>query len=102
MKAKDMIQIIFDVITEVTNIKEEDIKGKSKKEDIVLARKLFVNVCINYGFSTTTIANGLGYTARGVRNLYTMSIKEDCRFLYGKYKDEIRNILGTRLSEELN
>lgn len=91
-----MTQILA-AVSEVTEVEKEKITMRCKREDYVLARKLFVNFCIKYGFATAAISECLHYSKRGTRNLFVTSIKEDSRYIYGKYYEEIKNKLRCKL-----
>lgn len=93
----NILDTIIETIANVTSISVDKIKSKCKREDIVLSRKLFVDYCIKYGFATSTIAEYLSYTNRGIRGLYVLSLNEDTRKLYCKYSEEIKKELGAKI-----
>lgn len=51
------------------SISREDIVGKSREENVVMARALVVEQMVHTGFSTTTIAQVLNRTVQAIRHL---------------------------------
>lgn len=87
---------ILDVVSSITEIAKDNIISKSKRQDYVLARKLFINFCIEYGFSTTALATALRKTSRGIRRLYTESLSDDSRKIYIIFREKIKTELRTK------
>lgn len=55
------------------SISREDIVGKSREENVVMARALVVEQMVHAGFSITTIATVLNRTVPAVRHLCKMA-----------------------------
>ena len=70
------------VVSEVTEVSVKDIVSRSRQEDIVLARKVFVNICLKYGISTRQIAETLHRSKEGIRRFYVQSISDESRKIY--------------------
>lgn len=87
MKITDILKVVSDV----TNIPENEITSKSKREDVVRAKRLFVDCSKKFGYSTTTIADVMHITTQAVRNLYAT---QDLRKLYNVYSKEIEKIIA--------
>lgn len=85
------ITIILKAVSDVTNIPESEITSKSKREDVVRAKRLFVESTKKLGYSTTTIAEVMHITAQAVRNLYAT---QDLRKLYNIYSQEVDKIIA--------
>lgn len=82
MKLKE----ILSVVAEVTEIAEDLIVSKSKKEYVVLAKKLFVLTTKKLGYPTSAIAKMLGVTEQAVRYLNNT---KDTRQIVRKKQKEI-------------
>ena len=83
------------IVSDVTGIASKDIVSRSRQEDIVLARKVFVNICLKYGISTTALAATLNRTKEGIRKLYISSLAdEETRGIYRTYYQQICNKLA--------
>lgn len=91
-----VMQSILDTVSKITEISSENILSNSKRQDYVLARKLFTNFCIEYGFSTTAVANQMHKTNRGIRRLYTESLSDDYRTIYRIFHEKIKTELGSK------
>lgn len=65
-----IIARVFAAVTDVTEITEDEIKSKSKREDIVLARQQVVYFLKQYDIPNSTIAKEIGITTAGVRTLF--------------------------------
>ena len=87
----DYLQHIITITSEITYISESDIKSRIKKEDVVMARKLFVSAARNCGISTSVISEYLHISAQAVRNLYN---QQDNRKIYAIYEQGISNKLA--------
>lgn len=85
------ITIILKAVSDVTNIPESEITSKSKREDVVRAKRLFVESTKKLGYSTATIAEIMHITAQAVRNLYAT---QDLRKLYNIYSQEVDKIIA--------
>lgn len=81
MKLKE----ILSVVAEVTEIVEDLIVSKSKKEDVVLAKKLFVLTTKKLGYPTSAIAKLLGVTEQAVR--YLNNNKDSRKIVTSKLKE---------------
>lgn len=81
MKLKE----ILSVVAEVTEIAEDLIVSKSKKEDVVLAKKLFVLTTKKLGYPTSAIAKLLGVTEQAVR--YLNNGKDSRKIVTSKLKE---------------
>lgn len=81
MKLKE----ILSVVAEVTEIAEDLIVSKSKKEDVVLAKKLFVLTTKKLGYPTSAIAKLLGVTGQAVR--YLNNNKDSRKIVTSKLKE---------------
>lgn len=79
---------IIRITSEITNIPETEIKSRTKKEDVVMARKLFVSVARKFGICTTIISKFLGISAQAVRNLYN---QQDKRKIFAILEQRISN-----------
>lgn len=84
----DILNKILDIVADVTQISSEKIISRSRKEEVSLARKLFVNVCLKYGFSTKQIATAIKRSNEGIRGIFVASLDEN-RQLYRSYYKEI-------------
>lgn len=56
------------------SITKEDVLGKSRKENVVMTRAMFVSQAIDAGYSLTTIAQLLHRTETAVRHLFKINI----------------------------
>lgn len=56
------------------SITKEDILGKSRKENAVMTRAMFVSQMIDAGYSYTTIAQILHRTEAAIRHLFKLNI----------------------------
>lgn len=83
------MQKIADAVTKVTEITFAEIASASKKEDVVLARKLFVHFAVAQGFPTSMIAKEICKTASAVRILNM----KDYRKIYEIFSTRIKEIL---------
>lgn len=80
-KEKELWRVIDNVIKCCTielqngelSITREDVLGKSRAENLVMARCMVVEQMIHAGFSITTIATVLNRTVSAVRHLSKMS-----------------------------
>lgn len=81
MKLKEILSIV----AEVTEIADELIVSKSKKEDVVLAKKLFVLTTKKLGYPTSAIAKVLGVTEQAVR--YLNNNKDSRKIVTSKLKE---------------
>lgn len=70
------MQIIADAITEVTEIDFSLIASSSKSEDVVIARKLFVQFATKRGIPTSMIAKEIHKTPASVRQLNTKDYRK--------------------------
>ncbi|MDY5335536.1 MAG: hypothetical protein SPG97_02135, partial [Bacilli bacterium] len=55
------------------SISREDIIGKSREENVVMARALVVEQMVHAGFTITSIAYILNRTVQATRHLFKMS-----------------------------
>ena len=53
---------VMEAVTEVTELREEQILSKTKTDDLVAARSLFVHHCIGMGIPSISVAQYLGRT----------------------------------------
>lgn len=84
----NIINEIINIVAEVTQIPSEQIVSRKRVEEVSLARKLFVNVCLKYGFSTKQIATAIKRSSEGIRGIFVSSLDEN-RQLYRSYYQEI-------------
>lgn len=56
------------------SITKEDVLGKSRKENAVMTRAMFVSQVIDAGYSITTIAQLLDRTETAIRHLFKINI----------------------------
>lgn len=91
-----LMQSILDTVAKITETPTEKILSNSKRRDYVLARKLFANFCIEYGFPTTAVAIQMHKTNRGIRRLYTESLSDDYRAIYRIFHEKIKTELGSK------
>lgn len=93
---EDFILILKEV-SEVCNIQTGEIIGKSRKENVVLARKILINICLKFGFSTIEIAKNLNRTPAGIRHLYISGlIDSEYRKIFKEGEKVIRNKLESK------
>lgn len=90
-----ILQSIMDAVSDVTEVSQDLIISENKRRDVVLARKLFVFFCYEYGFPTTSVAQAASKTNRCVRRLYNETIGDDYKTIYRIFQDRIRTRLGT-------
>lgn len=86
------MQKIADAVTEVTEISFSDIASASKSEDIVIARKLFVQFAVERGVPTSMIAKEIHKTQSSVRILNS----KDFRKIFDIFAQRIRDKLATK------
>lgn len=86
----NIINEIINIVAEVTQIPSEQIISRKRVEEVSLARKLFVNACLKYGFSTKQIATAIKRSSEGIRGIFVSSLDEK-RQLYQTYYKEITN-----------
>lgn len=91
-----ILQSILDAVSVVTEVSQELIVSENKRRDVVLARKLFVYFCYEYGFPTASVAQAANKTSRCVRRLYNERTGDEYRTIYRIYQDRIRTELGTK------
>lgn len=82
---------IADAVFKVTEIEFSEIASASKKEDVVIARKLFVHFSIKKGVPTSMIAKEIHKTVASVRILNT----QDCRKIFDIFAQRIKEKLAT-------
>lgn len=87
-----MLRKIVDVVSIVTEVREEDILSHSRKADIVLARKLTVVFAMSYQIPTLSIAKFLGITQQAVRDINS---RQENSKIYAIFKHQIRKKLET-------
>lgn len=92
----ELLKEIFSAVKETTETPYNDLISHSKRSEVVLARRLFVEICIQYGFPTSKIAAALHKTDRSIRQLYSVHIKAEKQKIYGVYAAKIKKILGTK------
>jgi len=86
---------ILDAVAEVTDVPREHILGKARTEEVIVARKLFINFCLKYGYSTMSIAEVTHRTREGIRKMFVSSLRdEDTRKIYRIYALLINEKLG--------
>lgn len=92
----ELLKEIFLAVEETTETPIQDLISQSKRSDVVLARRLFVEICIQYGFPTSKIAAALHKTERSIRQLYSVHIRAEKQKICGVYAAKIKKILGTK------
>lgn len=86
------MQVIADVVAEVTEIQFSDIASASKREDVVIARKLFVHFAVERGLPTSMIAKEIRKTQSSVRVLNT----KDYRKIFDIFAQRIKTKLANK------
>jgi len=89
----NIINEIINIVADVTQIPSEHIISRRRAEEVCLARKLFVNICLKYGFSTKQIATAIKRSSEGIRGIFVSSLDEN-RQLYRSYYQEITKKLA--------
>ena len=69
MKRIEYFRKVMNVVTELTEVEEQDILGKSKKADAVDARWLVVRLMKDYGFSTQQMIPLLCHPERTINHI---------------------------------
>lgn len=64
MKKSELFALILSIVSDVTEISENDILSKSFKEDIVEARMLLIHFCYKEGLLPAKIAELSGFSHR--------------------------------------
>lgn len=64
-----IIDEILQTVSEETGVSKADIISKSKREEIMIARKVFVMLCKKIGIPTSAIAECLGVSYQSVSYL---------------------------------
>ena len=65
----NFLSVIISTVEDITGIKEEEIKSKSRHAEKMQAKKLLVIIAQEYGISNDAIARLLNVTSAGVRGL---------------------------------
>jgi hypothetical protein len=86
------MQVIVDVVAEVTEIQFSDIASSSKREDVVIARKLFVQFATKRGIPISMIAKEIHKTSASVRQLNT----KDYRKIFDIFAQRIKTKLANK------
>ena len=86
------MQVIADAVAEVTEIQLSDIASASKREDVVIARKLFVHFAVERGLPTSMIAKEIEKTQSSVRALNT----KDYRKIFDIFAQRIKTKLANK------
>lgn len=86
------MQVIVDAVAEVTEIQFSDIASASKREDVVIARKLFVHFAVERGLPTSMIAKEIEKTQSSVRALNT----KDYRKIFDIFAQRIKTKLANK------
>lgn len=86
------MQVIADAVAEVTEIQFSDIASASKREDVVIARKLFVHFAVERGLPTSMIAKEIEKTQSSVRALNT----KDYRKIFDIFAQRIKTKLANK------
>lgn len=86
------MQNIADAVEEVTEITFSEIASPSKCEDVVIARKLFVQFALERGVTTSMIAKEIHKTPSSVRILNS----KDFRKIFDIFAQRIRDKLATK------
>lgn len=69
MKKSEIFALVLDSVSVVTELSEEDILSKSRREDIAQARMLLVHFCRVMGLYTSQIAGLAGMSHRQTNRL---------------------------------
>lgn len=91
-----ILKEILKLVSETTEISVSDILSKTKREDVVLARELFVNIAFDYGFSTLQISKTLHKSRECIRKTHLKSIDNHTN-VYTIYRKQITNLLATKI-----
>lgn len=86
------MQVIADAVAEVTEIQFSDIVSPSKREDVVIARKLFVHFAVERGLPTSMIAKEIRKTQSSVRVLNS----KDYRKIFDIFAQQIKTKLANK------
>lgn len=70
MTKSDIFAQILSVTSEVCNVSEDKILSKSKPDDVVEARCIFIYHCNQYGIPASAIANFLNRKTQRFANYY--------------------------------
>lgn len=92
----NLIQYILNAVSVATGVAVSDITSKSRKEEVVLARKLFVKFAKKMGVTTDTLAKTLNITAAGVRNIYNATNTQENGKIFIIYSKEIKKEVETK------
>ncbi len=87
-------QLLF-CIAKITEVPAAEIVSTSRKEETVVARKLFVLFARHYGISTDTIAKILKITTAGVRNITKAINTQEKTKIFKIYCYQIKKELET-------
>lgn len=68
MEKSEYYSRVIKVVTELTEVSEEEILGKSKRQEVVDARWLVICLLKESGWSTHRIAESIGHPVRMVNN----------------------------------
>lgn len=68
MEKSEYYSRVIKVVTELTEVSEEEILGKSKRQEVVDARWLVICLLKESGWSTHRIAESIGHPERTVNN----------------------------------
>lgn len=92
----NLIQYILNAVPVATGVCVTSITSGSRKEEVVMARKLFVKFAKKMGVTTDTIAKTLNITDAGVRNIFNASDAQENGKIFIIYAKEIQNEVETK------
>lgn len=85
MKKSEIFAAILKMVSDETDVPEQEIMSKNRQTDIVDARHILVKSLHDYGFYPVEISQHTGMSHRAVNHIIT---NFDCRMTTGQY---IRN-----------
>lgn len=90
------ITYILQIVSEITGVDIAEITSKSKVENVVMAKRLFVEKAKKIGFTTIEIAEIMHVSAQAVRNL---NKSKETRKLYKIYSQKIEKIIANAATQ---
>lgn len=85
------LQEIADAVSAVTEVSFADIASASKKEDAVLARRLFVHFAVEKGVPNSMIAKEINKTSASIRILNMKDYRKIFDIFAQRIRDKLEN-----------
>lgn len=95
----DRLNDILDIVSEVCEVKREDILSHCKREDVVDARCIFVHYCKKYGFQSIVLMEFLNRNKPCVIDNYLRNylLFSKQSYMFRAYSKEVSDKLSAKL-----